>query len=176
MPNDQRLAQFETMVMPHLDAAYNLARWLVRNPHDAEDRVQEAYLRAFRYFNNLRADDARAWLLTIVRNTCYSWLKKQSRERYNDSYDESETALPAEAEDTNPEILLSRMRDSQQVNACIDLLPTEFREVIVLRELEGFSYREIAAILDVPLGTVMSRLSRARNGLQQLVTNTHHEG
>jgi len=159
---------FEQSVMPHLGAAYNLARWLTRNEHDAEDVVQEAYLRAFKFFGGFRGGDSRAWLLTIVRNTCYTWLQQnRSREFATGLDQESHTA---ESEAPDPEANLLRNVGSEMLKRAIDELPVEFREAIVLRELEEMSYKEIADISGVPLGTVMSRLARGRKRLQQVLT------
>jgi len=157
-----RLTRFETALLPHLDAAYDLARWLTRDDRDADDVVQEAYLRALRFIDGLRGDDGRAWLLTIVRRTCYTWLARQR--------DARQTALVAvddQPDDAspNPEALLIQHADRTLVRSAIQALPLEFREVLVLRELENLSYKEIAAVVDVPLGTVMSRLARARERL-----------
>jgi len=157
--------RFERLVLPHLDAAYNLARWLTRNPADADDVVQEAALRAFKYLPGLRGDDARAWLLTIVRQTCYTWLRnnRPKTEVHGLDDDAFDHAL-AEAGDAgdNPETLVSRIEDKALVNRLIAGLPVPLREVIVLRELEELAYRDIADICAVPIGTVMSRLARAR--------------
>jgi len=157
-----RLTRFETALLPHLDAAYDLARWLTRDDRDADDVVQEAYLRALRFIDGLRGDDGRAWLLTIVRRTCYTWLARQR--------DARQTALVAvddQPDDAspNPEALLIQRADRTLVRSAIQALPLEFREVLVLRELENLSYKEIAAVVEVPLGTVMSRLARARERL-----------
>jgi|SRR5438094_4734082 len=159
-----RLTRFETALLPHLDAAYDLARWLTRDDRDADDVVQEAYLRALRFIDGLRGDDGRAWLLTIVRRTCYTWLARQR--------DARQTALVAvddQPDDAspNPEALLIQHADRTLVRSAIQALPLEFREVLVLRELENLSYKEIAAVVDVPLGTVMSRLARARERLHR---------
>jgi RNA polymerase sigma-70 factor, ECF subfamily len=151
--------------MPHLGAGYNLARWLLRSPHDAEDVVQEAYLRAFRSFDRYRGGDPRAWLLSIVRNGCYSWLRRRG--------EATETALdPAELPDelaAGPEARIIGQSDGVMLRRALEELPVEFREAMVLRELEGLSYREIAEVTGAPLGTVMSRLSRARRQLQHEV-------
>jgi RNA polymerase sigma-70 factor (ECF subfamily) len=154
---------FETQVVPHMGAAYNLARWLTRNDHDAEDVVQEAYLRAFRFWESFRGADPRAWLLAIVRNTCFTWLQ-QNRKPTLELPEDMPDLKPAS---TNPEALLLANVDAERLRRAVEELPLEFREAIVLRELEGFSYKEISSITSVPIGTVMSRLARARNRLQQ---------
>ena len=167
-----RLASFEVFVVPHMGAAYNLARWLTRNDHDAEDVVQEAYLRAYRFFDGYHGGDFRAWLLTIVRNTCYTWLQ-QNRKPFvvlDEDMAESDWAH------SNPETLLLRNIDANLLRQAIEELPLEFREAIVLRELEGLSYKEIAAIACVPLGTVMSRLARARDRLQSKLAGETRKG
>ena len=156
--------RFEQIVLPHLDAAYNLARWLTRNDQDAEDVVQEACLRAFRFFAGFYGGDSRAWLLTIVRNTCYSWLRHNRAHELTTPFDEA--IHDVECEGLNPEALLLHQADQQQLRQALEALPVESREVIVLRELEGLSYKEIGAIADIPLGTVMSRLARGRKRLQ----------
>ena len=156
-------AQFEQTVLGHLDAAYNLARWLTRDDVDAQDVVQEACLRAFQYYDGFRGGDSRAWLLAIVRNTCYSWLHK-NRAHELLSFDEELSDVESDA--TPEEKLLERI-DQQALRQALEELPAEFREVIILRELEDLSYKEIAHIAAIPLGTVMSRLARARKQLQQ---------
>jgi RNA polymerase sigma-70 factor (ECF subfamily) len=156
--------RFERVVLPHLDAAFNLARWLTHNQHDAEDVVQDACVRAFTSFDHFRGDDARAWLLTVVRNTCYTWLEKHRKHGGPVSLDE--TLHPATAALDPAQMLVRQSRD-EEVRAVVAELPLEFREVVVLRELEGLSYKEIAAVLSIPLGTVMSRLTRARARLLQ---------
>jgi RNA polymerase sigma-70 factor (ECF subfamily) len=175
-------SEFEAMVMPHLDAAYNLARWLVRDPHAAEDLVQDAYLRAFRYFGSFRGEDARPWLLGIVRNTCYTWLRnvKQSPEQveFDDEMemDESAQVTMAAGRAESPETLLVRKVERSEVNAAIQSLPTSYREVIILREIEEMPYDSIATVMQIPIGTVMSRLSRARGMLRAALqlAGLHH--
>ena len=162
MSDYEQRAQFERLVMPHLDAAYNLARWLAGNEHDAEDIAQEACARAFRFVSGCRGSDGRAWLLTIVRNTAWSWLKK-NRSHSLISIDDDE--LP-ELEDPRGAASTFQSADTDALRAALEALPTEFREALVLRELEGLSYKEIAEVADVPVGTVMSRLARARRQLQ----------
>ena len=165
MPEHDRLARFEQAVLPHLPAAYNLARWLTRDDHDAEDVVQEAYLRAYRSFDRFRGGaDGRAWLLAVVRNTCFTWLKQNRAHELAAPFDE---ALHSPESDTGPERRLLQQASADLLREALGELPAEFREVLVLRELEGLSYKEIAAVADVPLGTVMSRLTRARARLQQ---------
>jgi RNA polymerase sigma-70 factor (ECF subfamily) len=157
----EQQARFEEVVMPHLDAAYNLARWLAGNDHDAEDITQEACVRAFRFIGGCRGA-GRPWLLVIVRHTAFTWLKK-NRPRAVVSIGEDELA---ELEDHNapgPDIAGA---DAALLRAAVEELPLEFREALVLREMEGFSYKEIAAVVDVPVGTVMSRLARARRQLR----------
>jgi RNA polymerase sigma factor (sigma-70 family) len=154
---------FEEAVMPHLDAAYNLARWLTRNEADAQDMVQEAYLRALRFFGGFHGTDARAWLLTIVRNTCYTWLKRNRSQELSGDFEE--VVLTKESDEPDPEVSHVLKVRSQLINEAIEKLPIEFREVVILRELEELSYKEIAAITGIPIGTVMSRLSRARKRL-----------
>jgi len=149
----------------YLDAAYNLARWLMRNQTDAEDAVQEAYLRAIRHFPTFRGGDGRAWLLAIVRNTCYDRLKQRGASAQTTDFDEAVHSCGQQT--SNPETGLLQAERSELLRKSMAELPAEYREVLVLRELEQFSYREIADIASIPLGTVMSRLSRARQQLQQ---------
>jgi RNA polymerase sigma-70 factor, ECF subfamily len=162
-------ARFEQTVLPHMDAAYNLARWLTRNEHDAQDMVQEAYLRAFKFFNAFRGVDGRAWLLTIVRNTCYTWLHQNRAHEITTMFDEKIHSVDSDT--SNPASLALRSADHQLLREALDELPVEFREVVVLRDLEGFSYKEIAGITNIPAGTVMSRLARARERLKQVLCN-----
>ncbi len=175
--HDKELAQrFESTVSPHLDAAYNLARWLARDPHDADDVVQEAYLRAFRFFGGFRGGDGRAWLLTIVRNTFYTWVEQRRHHKSEVEYNDESIGLQMQEahgdpalHGTDPEKLLLRAADQQLVESAMLRLAPEFREILVLRELEELSYKEIAEIVGVPLGTVMSRLSRARLQLRHQI-------
>ena len=155
--------RFEEVVLPHLDAAFNYARWLTKNEADAEDVVQDAYLRALRFFSSLRADNARAWLLTIVRHTWYGRVPPRTGGYQTDVFDEMSGEPPAGTLD--PEALLLQRQTIDEVRAALEQLPAEFREAVVLRELEGLSYKEIAAVTGVPIGTVMSRLSRGRDRL-----------
>ena len=157
--------RFEQLVMPHLGAAYNLARWLTRNAHDAEDLVQEAYLRAYKFFDRFHGEDARPWMLAVVRNTCYTWLKQHHSHDPAMPFDEEIHGSSSEA--LNPEKQFQRKATTELLHEALEELSPEFREVVILRELEGYSYKEIAAIVGVPMGTVMSRLTRARDRLQQ---------
>jgi RNA polymerase sigma-70 factor (ECF subfamily) len=163
-----QLARFEEAVLPHLDAAFNLARWLTRNDHDAEDVVQEGYLRAWQFFGGFHGSGGRAWLLAIVRNTCYTWLERNRPHQPAAIFDEEQHSGAQTG--PSPEALASQREDRLQVRQALDELPLEFREVIVLRELEGLSYKEISDICGIPLGTVMSRLARARERLQHVLT------
>jgi RNA polymerase sigma-70 factor (ECF subfamily) len=158
-------AQFEQIVVPHLDAAYNLARWLAGNDHDAEDIAQEACLRAFRFINGFRGGNSRSWLLTIVRNTAYTWLKQNRPQAIVSVSDEEWHDIEDPAAEAKHSSALSHA-DRDVLRAALEELPTEFREVLILRELEGLSYKEIADVTDVPIGTIMSRLARARKQLQ----------
>lgn len=165
------LQRFERIVLPHLSAGYNLARWLIRNDHDAEDVVQDACVRAMRSINGYRGGDARAWLLTIVRNTCYTWMRRNHPSDpmlSTDPTGDCAAEIPADPV-AQPEVQFIREADKHLLREGLEALSAEFREALVLRELEGFSYKEIADIADVPLGTVMSRLARARAQLQQFL-------
>ena len=159
---------FELAVLPHLDNAYNLARWLMRNEQDAQDVAQEAYLRAFRFFPGFRGGDARAWLLKIVRNTCYTWLHVnrplQEAAEFDENLFTTDSCLP------NPEEAVLQNDSNTLVRKALEKLPPNFREVLILRELEGMSYKEIADITGMPAGTVMSSLSRARGRFRQILT------
>ena len=161
-------AIFEQVVLPHLDAAYNLARWLTRNEQDAKDAVQEAYLRAFRFFPDFRGGDARAWLLQIVRNSCYSWLR--ANRPLQDATEFDENLFTPAVRSPNPEEVVLQNDNGTLVREALQKLPPNLREVLILRELEGMSYREIGAITGMPAGTVMSSLSRARGRLRQVLT------
>ncbi len=169
-------ASFEQALLPHRDAAYNLARWLMRHEQDAEDCVQEAYLNAYRAFARFRGEDGRAWLLTIVRHACYSRLRQQRRAEPAAPFDETLHVQPLEApEGPSPwRHALAR----ELLPRALERLPVEAREVLVLHEIEGLAYRQIAAVTDLPIGTVMSRLSRARSRLQgelqQLIQEESH--
>jgi RNA polymerase sigma factor (sigma-70 family) len=165
--DQKELTAFNEVVLPRLDAAYNLARWLTRNDQDTEDVVQEASLRAFRYWKGFSGGDCRAWLLAIVRNTYYSWLRQRSVHpelTADGEVDYSDGSV------TDPENAMLQNANREMLKAALEDLPMEFREAIVLREMEGFSYKEIADISAVPIGTVMSRLARARKRLQISLT------
>jgi RNA polymerase sigma-70 factor (ECF subfamily) len=164
-----KLATFEKAVLPHLDAAYNLARWLTRNDADAEDVVQEAYLRAFKFFGGFHGEDGRAWLLGIVRNTSYTWMQRNRSLQFNMPQDDE--LHEVKSNDLNPEALLVQKADAQMLRQAVEELPLEFREVLVLRELDEMSYKQIAVVADLPLGTVMSRLARARKRLQEILAS-----
>jgi RNA polymerase sigma-70 factor, ECF subfamily len=163
-----QLPNFEQAVLPHLDAAYNLARWMMRNEQDAQDVAQEAYLRAFRFFSGFRGGDARAWLLKIVRNTCYTWLHINRPLQDADEFDEN--FFPPDSHAPNPEEVVLQNDSDILVRRALEMLPANSREVLILRELEGMSYKEIADITGMPVGTVMSSLSRARGRLRQVLT------
>ncbi len=171
---DERKQRFERLALPHLDAAFNLARWLAGNAADAEDVVQEAYMRAYRYFDAFQGGNMRVWLLTIVRTCFATWVRahRSGRMLYFGSPSDGETEEPQEAMWTSapqdPEALLLATLDGERVNRLMIRLAPEYREVLVLREVEDLSYREIATIAGVPIGTVMSRLSRARLALRRL--------
>jgi RNA polymerase sigma-70 factor (ECF subfamily) len=166
VPETARRERFEQTVLPHLDAAYNLARWLTRNDHDAQDVTQEACLRAFRFFDGYQGGNMRSWLLTIVRNTCYTWLHQNRPPDTNEVFDE-EIHSAEFSGGANPEIQALASADKETLRRALEELPDIFREALVLREIEGMSYKEIADIASVSLGTVMSRLARARARLRQ---------
>jgi RNA polymerase sigma factor (sigma-70 family) len=177
LTNSYQREQFEQLVLPHMDAAYNLARWLVRNPHDAEDLAQEAMTRAIKFFNGFRGGDPRAWLLTIVRNSCFTWLGRNRAKdlaEFNEEAhspgisaqgDQSSSQMPP----SNPETMAIAEAESARVRRALEELPVIFRETIVMRELEGMSYKEIADVTSVSIGTVMSRLARGRDRLRALL-------
>jgi RNA polymerase sigma factor (sigma-70 family) len=166
------VARFEQAVLPHLDAAYNLARWLTRNDADAADVAQEAFLRALKFFGGFRGGDTRAWLLTIVRNASYTWLRRNRVNELATPFDEETHTV----ESDDPETILLEGGDREMLREALEALPAEFREVVVLRELEGLSYKKIAGIADVPVGTVMSRLARARRRLRLSLTGRREGG
>ena len=160
---DDAQARFSAAVLPHLDAAYNLARWLVRDAHDAQDVVQDALVRALRHFDGFRGGDPRPWLLAIVRNAAFAWLASRRPGEVDVPDDELDAALAVGAPPGDPESQAIRRAERREIDAAIAALPMAFREAVVLREFEELSYRDIARITDVPIGTVMSRLSRARH-------------
>jgi RNA polymerase sigma factor (sigma-70 family) len=161
----ERVSRFESSVLCHLDAAYNLARWLAHDEHDAQDIVQESCLRAFRAVDSVRNADARCWLLSIVRNTSYTWLKKNRVRGPKFIADDQMAEIP-DGETSDPAAELLRSADREMLNEAMEQLSVEYREVMVLREFEGLSYQQIAEIAQLPIGTVMSRLARARQRLQ----------
>jgi len=170
--SESRSSRFDRLVLPHLDAAYNLARWLSRDSQKAEDVVQDACLRALRFFDGFRGEDARPWLLAIVRNTFFTSLKGHANETLRaDIEDEPGTGIPlwddVDSSDLDPAVALMRKVDRERIDRALDQLPLEFREVVILRELEDLSYKEIAEVVGSPVGTVMSRLSRGRKLLAQ---------
>lgn len=165
--------RFERMILPHLDAAYNLARWLTRNNHDAEDVVQEACMRAQKFFGGFHGDDGRAWLIKIVRNTCYTWLERNRPRTAEIDFDEDKhsEANPG----AGPLSEAQRREEQSLIHRALERLNPEYREAIVLRDLDGFSYKEIADIAGVPLGTVMSRIARAREQLEKALAGHKSE-
>ena len=166
MLQPQERTRFELLVLPHLDGAVNLARWLLRNRVDAEDVAQEAMLRAYRFFGQFRGGDARAWLLQIVRNTCYTWMEKNRPLELMTEFDEELHMQPS----ANPETLAAREDEREHLKRALESLPTRVREVLVLRELEECSYKKIAEITGIPMGTVMSTLSRGRELLKRTLS------
>jgi RNA polymerase sigma factor (sigma-70 family) len=175
MSDLEKRERFQAVVMPYLNSAFNLASWLTRNSDDAQDVAQEAYLRAFKFFDGFHGEDARSWLLTIVRNTFYSWYQENHDQRGNAPFDEEIHSLGGvdaagmEHVDNNPETLLALKDSERLLKQALDALPLEFREVMVLRELEDLSYKQIAGIIGIPIGTVMSRLGRGRKLLAKML-------
>lgn len=163
MDHQEKLQKFERLVLRHMDSAFNLARWFTRNQDEAKDLAQEALLRAFKAIDRFEGDDGRIWLLTIVRNLYYTSVARKTQEQtvFNEETHSSEEFS------SSPEVLLLRNADQQAVRQGIEDLPAEFREPLILRELEGLSYKQIAAVMEIPLGTVMSRLARARDHLRE---------
>ncbi len=176
----ERARQFEIAMLPHLDAAYNVARWLLRDDHAAQDVVQEAYLRALKFFDSCRGDSARPWLLGIVRNTCYTWLAERGKADTWLEFDENLDMEPEggtwHAGQGNPEHQLIEKLDRARIDHAIAALPPAYREVLVLRELEELSYDDIARVVAIPLGTVMSRLARARGALRAALNRNDFGG
>lgn len=173
MTSQEKLRRFEQQISIHLGSAYNLARWLTGNHEDAEDVVQEAFLRAFSALDHLRGEDPKPWLFAIVRNTSMTWLKRNRNAAAAVGLEE-QVEDPSEPS-PDPEETLLISCDREQVRQALEQLPTDFREAIVLRELEGLSYKEIASLIGVPLGTVMSRLSRGRDWLRRVLTSPRKE-
>jgi RNA polymerase sigma-70 factor, ECF subfamily len=165
----KRSERFEQTVLPHLDAAYNLARWLTRNDQDAQDVTQEACLRAFRFFDGYHGGNMRAWLMSIVRNTCYTWLHKNRASGSAEVFDE-EIHSAEIGGSADPELQVLASADNETLQHALEELPDVFREALVLREIEGMSYKEISDVTSVSLGTVMSRLARARTRLRQALS------
>ena len=184
MSTPGREDRFRVAVLPHLDSAFNLARWLTRSEPDAEDVVQEAVLRAYRYFDRFHGADGRPWLMGIVRNTFYSWYEGNRLQRASTPFDEdlhgadAPGAVQAAPADDEPEMQLLRKQERHRLQRALEALPLEFREVLVLRELEDLSYKEIAALIDAPMGTVMSRLARGRKQLAEALARAegNHDG
>jgi RNA polymerase sigma factor, sigma-70 family len=182
MIDSAKKKRFQSLMLPHLNSAFNLACWLTRSRQDAEDVVQEAYLRAFKFFDGFHGDDARAWLLTTVRHTFYTWYHENRGQRQNTSFDEElhsfeamdATGLLPQA-DNNPEALLMRRDSERLLQQALEALPVEFREVMVMRELEELSYKQIAGIVGIPIGTVMSRLGRGRRLLAKILAPSNQE-
>ncbi len=168
MPEMTSRERFEQEVLPHLDAAYSLARWLTRNEQDAQDVTQEAFLRAFRFFDGYQGGSLRAWVLTIVRNTCYTWLRHNRPADPGEEFNE-EIHTPEFPSTADPEYQLLARADQETLRQALEELPEVFREVIILRELEGMSYKEIAEVASISIGTVMSRLARARTRLRDVL-------
>ena len=166
---EHELASFEAMMLPHMDAAHNLARWLLRNEQDAQDIVQEAYLRAFKSFGGFHGSNGRAWLLTIVRNTAYTLLKKNRTADLTTTFDEDIHAVGHDS--VSPATILERAEDAELIKNAMNELPAEFLEILTLRHQEELSYQEIGEMLKIPAGTVMSRLARARAKLREYLAS-----
>jgi RNA polymerase sigma-70 factor (ECF subfamily) len=162
---EARLRLFEEVILPHLNAAYNLARWLTRNEHDAQDVVQEAYLRAFRFFDSYRGGDGKSWLLEVVRNTCFTFHRREKRNATSVEFDEAAHTPSVNPPDAEEALVVASKQTI--LKDCIGGLPDEFRGILVMRELEEMSYRQISDVAGLPPGTVMSRLSRARKRLEE---------
>jgi RNA polymerase sigma-70 factor (ECF subfamily) len=172
--NHDLTLQFEQIVLPHLDAGFNLARWLTGNDRDAEDVTQDACVRALKFFSGFRGSNARAWFLTVVRHTSWTWLRRERGHREEVEFDEE--LHGGEDLSTSPETVLTRKADIAAVRQAIETLAPEFREVLILRELEDCAYKEIAEIAGIPVGTVMSRLARARHQLQTALAPHPYQG
>ena len=174
-----REERFRAMVLSHLDSAFNLARWLTRSSQDAEDIVQEAYLRAFKFFDGFHGEDGRAWLLGIVRNTFYTWYQQNKAQAQNTQFEEELNGAHledvADTREHDPEALLIQKDNMRELKLALEGLSVEFREVIVMRELEDLSYKQIAGIVGIPIGTVMSRLGRGRKQLAGILAGTNRD-
>src|ERR1700677_3668350 len=171
----RNLAQpnFKQVFLPHLDAAYNLARWLLRNDQDAEDAVQEAYMRAYKAFARFRGGDGKAWFMTILRNVCYTMIKKLRSHETPEPFDEE---IHQPTGESGTQEAFRQKANAETLHCALDKLPDEFREIIVLHDLEGLAYKEIAAVVGIPIGTVMSRLARARGRLRaEIIASTSKE-
>jgi RNA polymerase sigma factor (sigma-70 family) len=168
LTSQEKLCRFEEQISPHLKSAYNLAKWLTRSHEDAEEIVQDAFLRAFSAFESFRGEDAKPWLLTIVRNTSMTWMKRNRNARATIAFEEALEDPIERSPDPEEGLLISC--DREQVRHALEQLPSDFREVVILREMEGLSYKEISATIGVPLGTVMSRLSRGRDWLRRILS------
>lgn len=181
MIDSAKKTRFQLLVLPHLDSAFNLACWLTRNRADAEDVVQEAYLRAFKFFDGFHGDDARAWVLTIVRNTFYNWYQDTAAQRQQTAFEdelhslEETGSVVTERPCSNPEAALRQKESEHLLRQALRSLPLEFREVMVLRELEDLPYKQIAGIVGIPIGTVMSRIARGRKLLATMLTPANSE-
>ena len=173
--------RFQAMLLPHLNSAFNLARWLTRSHQDAEDVVQEAYLRAFKFFDSFHGEDGRAWLLGIVRNTFYTWYQQNKTQAQNTPFEEElhsiniEDDATAQSSGNNPEALLMQKDSQRQMQQALESLSVDFREVMVMRELEELSYKQIAGIIGTPIGTVMSRLGRGRKQLAEILASMNRD-
>jgi len=171
----QKESRFQAIVLPHIDSAFNLARWLSRNDQDAEDIVQEAYLRAFKFFDGFHGENGRPWVLGIVRNTFYTWYQQNRTQKESAEFDErlhgiaAETSLGTERVDSDPEARLMQQDSRRQIHQALKALSPACREVLIMRELEDLSYKEIAGIVGIPIGTVMSRLARGRKQLAAIL-------
>jgi RNA polymerase sigma factor (sigma-70 family) len=181
MTSSTKEKRFQVMMLPHLDSAFNLARWLTRSHHDAEDIVQEAYLRAFKFFDGFHGEDGRAWLLSIVRNTFCTWYQQNKTESQSTEFEEELHTIKAEDSaatqyaDDNPEALLIQKDSQRQLQQALEVVSVEFREVMVMRELEDLSYKQIAGIIGIPIGTVMSRLGRGRKQLAEILASKNRD-
>ncbi|MDB5764392.1 MAG: polymerase subunit sigma [Herminiimonas sp.] len=181
MIDSEKKKRFQALMLPHLNSAFNLACWLTRSRQDAEDVVQEAYLRAFKFFDSFHGEDGRAWLLTIVRNTFYTWYQENHEQRQNMLFDEAlhsfeaTDAVGMKHADNNPETLLMHKDSERLLQQALEALPLEFREVMVMREMEDLSYKQIAGIVGIPIGTVMSRLGRGRRLLAKILAPVNQE-